>query len=85
MVEELADLDVHDAFVGPEVVVDAGMIENFCAVIGNDGESFKSIRNADMIAPMDFAIVTGWQVCINFMKVLIQFLYRLSSNLTSLL
>jgi len=37
----------------------SGIIEKFCTVVG---ESFKSARNTDVMAPMDFAIVTGWQV-----------------------
>ena len=37
-------------------------IERFCAVIGNKDESFKTAGNGQVQAPMDFAIVAGWQV-----------------------
>jgi len=37
-------------------------VEQFCAVVGNQAESFKTARNENVQAPMDFAIVTGWQV-----------------------
>ena len=30
--------------------------------MGNDGENFKTTRTDEVQAPMDFAIVTGWQV-----------------------
>lgn len=58
----LPDLDIHDTFTGPETVIDASEVEQFCAVVGNQGESFKTTRNDEVHAPMDFAIVTGWQV-----------------------
>jgi enoyl reductase-like protein len=60
--EDLPEIDIGDTFVGPEVTIDATAIERFCAVVGNQGESFKSKRNGTVEAPMDFAIVTGWQV-----------------------
>ena len=50
--------------MGPETTVETGAVEPFCAVVGNQGESFKTVRNSDAKAPMDFAIVTGWQVCV---------------------
>jgi fatty acid synthase subunit alpha len=56
--EELPDIGVHETFTGPEIT-----IQRFCAVVENEDGSSKSARNADMKAPMDFAIVTGWQVC----------------------
>jgi len=49
-------VDLHDEFVGHEV-------ERFCNFVGNQGEKFKTSCNPDVEAPMDFAIVTGWQVC----------------------
>lgn len=58
----LPDIDLRDKFIGPEVVVDASIVERFCSVVGNQGESFSSARSTDVKAPMDFAIVTGWQV-----------------------
>jgi fatty acid synthase subunit beta len=58
----LPDIDIHETFVGPEVVIEATAVETFCAVVGNKGESFKTVRNDVVKAPMDFAIVTGWKV-----------------------
>ncbi|EIN09976.1 fatty acid synthase [Punctularia strigosozonata HHB-11173 SS5] len=57
----LPALDVHETFVGPEVRIEASDIETFCAVVGNQGEAFKTTRTEVVKAPMDFAIVTGWQ------------------------
>ncbi|TIC66451.1 hypothetical protein E3Q02_01872 [Wallemia mellicola] len=54
-------LNVRDTFTGPPVTIDAATVEKFCAIIGNDGEAFKSNRTDEVQAPMDFAIVTGWQ------------------------
>ncbi|KAI0368773.1 fatty acid synthase [Pilatotrama ljubarskyi] len=59
--EVLPDINVRDTFTGPEVTIDEEDIENFCAVVGNQSEAFKSARNETPMAPMDFAIVTGWQ------------------------
>ena len=59
---ELPDIEFRDTFIGPEVVVDASIVERFCSVVGNQSESFTSGRNNDVKAPMDFSIVTGWQV-----------------------
>lgn len=61
--EVLPEIDVRETFTGPEVTIDANAIETFCSVVGNDGEAFKTARNETVQAPMDFAIVTGWQVC----------------------
>ena len=44
--------DYHRCDIGMEIL--------YC--VGNWDESFKSARNVDVKAPMDFAIVTGWQV-----------------------
>ncbi|KAL0959379.1 hypothetical protein HGRIS_014632 [Hohenbuehelia grisea] len=57
----LPNIDVHEKFVGPEGRIDVDNVERFCAVVGNQGESFKKSRTADVKAPMDFAIVIGWQ------------------------
>ncbi|KAK0450204.1 fatty acid synthase [Armillaria borealis] len=57
----LPELDVGDVFTGPEVVIEAAAVEQFCAVVGNQAESFKTARKDTITAPMDFAIVTGWQ------------------------
>lgn len=61
--EVLPSIDIRDKFVGPEVTIKAEDVEQFCAVVGNQGQSFKAARNEKVQAPMDFAIVTGWQVC----------------------
>jgi fatty acid synthase subunit alpha len=58
----LPTIDIHETFIGPEVVIEATAVETFCAVVGNQGESFKTVRNDVVNAPMDFAIVTGWKV-----------------------
>jgi enoyl reductase-like protein len=58
----MPDLGIHDIFTGPEVTIQAADVEQFCAVVGNAGESFKTARSESVSAPMDFAIVTGWQV-----------------------
>ncbi|KAF8206176.1 fatty acid synthase [Mycena galopus ATCC 62051] len=57
----LPDIDIRETFHGPEVTIEASAVEQFCAVVGNQGESFKTVRNDQVNAPMDFAIVTGWQ------------------------
>ncbi len=59
--EELPELNVRDTFVGPEVTISASDVEAFCAVVGNQQEKFKTVRTDEVKAPMDFAIVTGWQ------------------------
>ena len=55
-------IDVRDTFKGPLVTIDASHVERFCSVVGNNGEVFKTARTDNVQAPMDFAIVTGWQV-----------------------
>ena len=60
--EVLPDIDIHATYTGPEVTIEANHVETFCNVIGNQNEFFKSVRTKDVQAPMDFAIVTGWQV-----------------------
>ncbi|KAJ7808682.1 hypothetical protein B0H14DRAFT_3761317 [Mycena olivaceomarginata] len=57
----LPNIDIRETFHGPEVTIEASAVEQFCAVVGNQGESFKTVRNDQVSAPMDFAIVTGWQ------------------------
>jgi fatty acid synthase subunit alpha len=58
----LPDINIRETFTGPEITIDSNMVERFCAVVGNQDESFKTTRNVEVKAPMDFAIVTGWQV-----------------------
>ncbi|KZP00458.1 fatty acid synthase [Calocera viscosa TUFC12733] len=59
--ESLPTIGLRDVLTGPEVKIDAEAVERFCAVIGNQAEPFKSVRSEEVQAPMDFAIVTGWQ------------------------
>ncbi|KAL0959426.1 hypothetical protein HGRIS_014670 [Hohenbuehelia grisea] len=59
--EVLPNIDVREKFVGPEVRIDVDNVERLSAVVGNQGESFKKLRTLDVKAPMDFAIVIGWQ------------------------
>ena len=54
--------DIHEIFVGPDITTEADAVERFCAVVGNQGKSFKVARNGVVKAPMDFAIVMGWKV-----------------------
>lgn len=60
--ETLPPIGVRETFHGPEVTVTAVDVETFCDVVGNQGEAFKTARNEKVQAPMDFGIVTGWQV-----------------------
>jgi fatty acid synthase subunit alpha, fungi type len=60
--EVLPNIDIHEKFMGPAVAINSSDVEQFCAVVGNQGESFKSARNDNVQAPMDFAIVTCWKV-----------------------
>src|SRR3984957_18178288 len=57
----LQSLDIRDTFTGPEITIDVAAVETFCGVVGNQGESFTAVRSPEAKAPMDFAIVTGWQ------------------------
>ncbi|KZT67951.1 hypothetical protein DAEQUDRAFT_367722 [Daedalea quercina L-15889] len=59
--EVLPEINLRDTFTGPEVTIQATDVETFCAVVGNEGEAFKTVRADRVQAPMDFAIVTGWQ------------------------
>jgi len=59
---KMPELNSRQTFEGPEIRVDVEEIERFCSVVKNEGEAFKSARNGQVQAPLDFAIVTGWQV-----------------------
>lgn len=61
--ETLPSIGVRETFVGPETAITAKDVETFCNVVGNQSEAFKTARNERVQAPMDFGIVTGWQVC----------------------
>jgi fatty acid synthase subunit alpha len=60
--EEMPEIDIHETFIGPEVTISAQDVEMFCGVVGNQSEAFKTARTEVVKAPLDFAIVTGWQV-----------------------
>lgn len=60
--ETLPNININDTFAGPEVTISEEDVEQFCAVVGNQGEAYTSARTKDTQAPMDFAIVTGWKV-----------------------
>lgn len=59
--ESLPELSTREKFTSPEVTIQSDEVEDFCAIVGNQGELFKSTRTETVQAPMDFAIVTGWQ------------------------
>jgi fatty acid synthase subunit alpha len=59
--EEPQDLNVCDTFTRPEVTISANDVEAFCTVVGNQQDKFKTVCTDNVKAPMDYAIVTGWQ------------------------
>ncbi len=59
---EMPGLDSRQTFEGPEISVDVEEVERFCSVVKNEGKAFKSACNGQVQVPLDFAIVTGWQV-----------------------
>lgn len=65
--ESLPEINVHETFIGPEITISAHRVETFCGVIGNQNESYKAARTDSVKAPMDFAIVTGWQVSVHIL------------------
>ena len=60
--ETLPSIGVRENFYGPEVTITAEGVWTFCNVVGNQIEAFKTARNEKVQSPMDFGIVTGWQV-----------------------
>lgn len=62
---DLPKLDARAVFKGPDVIIEPSQVEQFCAVVGNQSEAYQGSRVAYVRAPMDFAIVAGWQVCFN--------------------
>ena len=60
--ETLPSIGVRETFHGPKVTISAEDVETFCDAVGNQSEAFKTARNEKVQAPMDFGIVTGWQV-----------------------
>ncbi|KAI6168120.1 hypothetical protein EDD17DRAFT_746406 [Pisolithus thermaeus] len=59
--EPLSEIGLRETFIGPEVTISGKEVEAFCGVIGNQNEAYKLARANRVKAPMDFAIVTGWQ------------------------
>jgi fatty acid synthase subunit alpha len=55
--------DLRSRFIGPEITITADAVSRFCAAVGNGAEAFTASRAPETLAPMDFAIVTGWEVC----------------------
>ena len=41
--ENLPELNVHDAFIGPDVSISASDVEALCAVVGNQQEKFGGV------------------------------------------
>lgn len=63
--QTLPDLALDTTFTNEATAIDAKAVQRFCDVVGNQGESFKAVRSEKIMAPMDFAIVLGWQVSKN--------------------
>ena len=59
------DIRIRDRFTGPEITIEASAVKTSCAVVGNQGESFKTVRNIEVEAPMDFAIVRLVLICLS--------------------
>ena len=57
----------RDILREPELTIKSSDVERFCAVVINQIEAYCGARAIEMRAPMDFAIVAGWQVCENFL------------------
>jgi fatty acid synthase subunit alpha, fungi type len=47
--EVLPTIDIREKFTSPEITIEAGTVETFCAVVGNQSESFKTARNSEVI------------------------------------
>ena len=60
--QKLPELALDTTFTGADVKINGREVERFCDIVGNQSESFKTLRNEKVMAPMDFAIVLGWQV-----------------------
>lgn len=55
------DLKVTDTFKTGKTKVDAAAISEFCHSVGNRSEAYVEKPGKEPLAPMDFAIVVGWQ------------------------
>lgn len=58
----MAELKITDEFEGEDVVISEQEIEDFCRVVGIEGESYKKGYKDGMKVPLDFAIKLGWKV-----------------------
>ncbi|KAK9387219.1 acyl transferase domain-containing protein [Lipomyces mesembrius] len=56
-----ANLSVTDTFQGGSTTVTGKAIADFVYAVGNNGEAFVDRPGKTTFAPMDFAIVVGWQ------------------------
>ncbi|KAK9382701.1 acyl transferase domain-containing protein [Kockiozyma suomiensis] len=59
-----ADMDITDPIDGGTVTVTSKDIADFVYAVGNNGEAFVDRPGKTTYAPMDFAIVVGWQAII---------------------
>ncbi|KAF8314904.1 hypothetical protein DL93DRAFT_2166952, partial [Clavulina sp. PMI_390] len=57
----LSSIWIHDKLVSLEVTIDAAAVKRFSVVVNNQGKKYKTTCMAEVEAPMDLAIVTGWQ------------------------
>jgi fatty acid synthase subunit beta len=55
------DIDVHKPIPGDEITITGQDIAEFTHAVGNKCEDFVSRTGRKQLAPMDFAIVVGWQ------------------------
>ena len=66
--ETLPQIHLQGKFPGPNVIIEVSNIETFCSIVSNQGKGFKTVRNLSVQAPMDLAIIMGWQVCILYLS-----------------
>ena len=59
----MSELKISDEFEGEDVVISEQEIEDFCRVVGIEGEAYKKGYKDGMKVPLDFAIKLGWKVC----------------------
>ena len=50
--EVLPEIDLRATYAGPEVIIDAAVVKSFCSVVDAQGESFHSVRTAEVHAPI---------------------------------
>jgi len=59
------NIRIRDKFTRPEITIEASAVKTTCAVVGNQGESFKTVGNTEVEAPMDSAIVRLVLICLS--------------------